>query len=74
MRTGMAMAAAALALLAACGGGDEVPENKGVTAEEDLKLREAENMLDASPDSLVADPELGNGERAVFETDENSAE
>jgi hypothetical protein len=62
-------AAALLALLTACGGGEEV-NNSGVTAEESLALNEAENMLDASPDSLTAteDAPLGNGEMPAAET------
>ena len=55
---------AGAALLAGCGGGDGGP-----TSEEDRQLNEAANMLDdnlidASPDSLVADENaaLGNGE------------
>ena len=56
----------ALAMLAGCGGGDET----GLTAEEDRQLNEAAEMLDASPDSLVAsdDAELGNGEAPAAET------
>ena len=55
-------AMAALIALAACGG--ERQDAGGVTAEESQKLNEAEEMLDASPDSLVAsdDSHLGNGE------------
>jgi hypothetical protein len=59
---GTGAAAAALAMLAACGGGD----SNAPTAEEDRQLNEAANMLeatDASPDSLtVEDPALGNGD------------
>lgn len=53
---------AGLAMLAACGGGDQ--DRGGVTAEEAARLNETEEMLDASPDSLVAEDnvELGNGE------------
>ncbi len=54
-------AAGALALLAGCGqqGGEG-----GVTADESKQLNEAAEMLDASPDSLVAPDEtgLGNGD------------
>ena len=55
---------AGAAMLAGCGGNDGSP-----TSEEDRQLNEAANMLDdnlidASPDSLVADENaaLGNGE------------
>jgi hypothetical protein len=60
-------ALAALALLAACGGG----ETGGVTAEESQQLNEAAEMLDAAPDTLVAADEsgLGNGEAAVAPAD-----
>ena len=54
---------AALAMaMAACGSRDEA--NGGVTAEESAGLNNAAEMLDASPDSLVAPSEapLGNGE------------
>jgi len=57
----IAMAVAALAFLAACGG----ERNEGeLTAEESQRLNEAAEMLDASPDDLIA-PEatgLGNGD------------
>ena len=58
---GFAVVAAVLAL-GACGG-DDAGEG-GVTAEEAQQLNEAAEMLDASPDSLVAanDTDLGNGE------------
>jgi hypothetical protein len=54
---------AALAALGACGGDDD---RGGVTAEEARQLDNAAEMLDASPDSLVAGEEapLGNGEEA----------
>ncbi|HLL59077.1 MAG TPA: hypothetical protein VK391_04205 [Allosphingosinicella sp.] len=53
--------------LGACGGGEEGAG--GVTAEESRQLNEAAEMLDASPDSLVASNEtdLGNGEEASEE-------
>ena len=53
----------AVALLAACGGGD----TGGVTAEESRQLNEAAEMLDAAPDTVVAADEagLGNGEAAA---------
>lgn len=67
MRIGIATLAAGAALLAACGGGGG---EGGLTAEENEELNEAAAMLDnggtidASADSLVADPAtpLGNGE------------
>lgn len=65
-------AAGALALLAGCGqqGGEG-----GVTAEESKQLNEAAEMLDASPDSLVAPDEtgLGNGEAGSNEADAAAA-
>ena len=66
---GLAVVAAVLAL-GGCGGGDQ--EEGGVTAEEARQLNEAAEMLDASPDSLVAGDEtgLGNGEEASAETGE----
>jgi len=53
---------AALALLTGCGG--DQPANEGVTAEESRQLNETAEMLDTSPDSLIADENLaiGNGE------------
>ena len=67
MRMGFAALLAGAALLAACGGGEG---EGGLTAEENDELNEAAAMLDnggtidASADSLVADPDtpLGNGE------------
>ena len=58
---GFAVIAAVLGL-GACGGNDQ--KEGGVTAEESQQLNEAAEMLDASPDSLVATDEtgLGNGE------------
>jgi hypothetical protein len=57
IRTGLT--AAALALLAGCGGS----ESNAPTAEDNAELEEAANMLDTSPDSLtVENPELGNGD------------
>ena len=60
--------AAALALLGACEGGEET-NNSGVTPEEAVALDNAAEMLDASPDSLVAaeDTPLGNGEAPADE-------
>ncbi|WP_106638712.1 hypothetical protein [Allosphingosinicella vermicomposti] len=69
-----AMTLAALVLLTACGRGED--ENMP-TAEESQGLNEAAEMLDTSPDSLVAtdDAELGNGEIAADanELDANEA-
>ena len=61
---GLIVVAAVLAL-GACGDGEE--GNSGVTAEESKQLNDAAEMLDASPDSLVAGDEtgLGNGEEAA---------
>lgn len=63
---GLAVVAAVLAL-AACGGNNDNPG--GVTQEESEQLNNAAEMLDASPDSLVAGDEtgLGNGEAANAE-------
>jgi hypothetical protein len=58
---GLVLLAAVLAVGACGGGGDE--QRGGVTADEARQLDEAANMIDASPDSLVADETgLGNGE------------
>ena len=55
----------ALALLAACGGGGD---DNALTADENAALNEAAEMLDASPDSLIAaDDGLGNGEMPADE-------
>ena len=64
---GLVVVAAVLAL-GACGGGEQ--KEGGVTAEEAKQLNEAAEMLDASPDSLVASDEtgLGNGEAGNAET------
>ncbi len=57
-------AAASLALLAACGG----DRNEGeLTAEESQQLNEAAEMLDASPDDLIAPDEVGLGNGDVGE-------
>jgi hypothetical protein len=60
-------AAAALLMLAGCGGGDA----NSPTAEENAELNNAAAMLDeedASPDSLtVQDPALGNGDAPTAE-------
>ena len=60
---GLVVAAAVLAV-GACGGGEE---KGGLTAEENQKLDNMAETLDASPDSLVATEEaaLGNGEEAA---------
>ena len=60
---GLVVAAAVLSL-GACGGGDD---KGGLTAEENQKLDNMAETLDASPDSLVAtnEAELGNGEQAA---------
>ncbi|HEY0112800.1 MAG TPA: hypothetical protein VGB59_06565 [Allosphingosinicella sp.] len=47
-------------LLAACGQGDD----GNPTAAENQQLNQIADELDTSADSLVADPELGNGESA----------
>ncbi len=64
---GLVVVAAVLAL-GACGGREQ--EEGGVTAEESKQLNEAAEMLDASPDSLVAGDEtgLGNGEAESGDT------
>jgi hypothetical protein len=66
---GLAVAAAVLAL-AACGGQDG--NSGGLSAEENKKLDNIAETLDASPDSLVATDEtgLGNGEEGSAETGE----
>jgi len=73
MRASLICAAGALALLAGCGGGGG--SEGGVTAEESKQLNEAAEMLDASPDSLVAPDEtgLGNGEAGSNEADAAAA-
>lgn len=62
-RCGIGIIAAMMAL-AGCGGGDEAG---GISREEAQQLNEAAEMLDASPDSLVAGDEamLGNGDTPV---------
>jgi hypothetical protein len=63
MRPLIGIGAAALALLSACGGGEEA-NNSGMSANEALAINEAQDVTDASPDSLVAvdDGGMGNGE------------
>ncbi len=55
--SGSLVALAALALLAGCGGAEE---NAAITAEESERLNATSEMLDASPDSLIAVDEGGN--------------
>ncbi len=57
----------ALALLAACGGGDNEAGVGGVSSEESAQLNNAAEMLDASPDSMAAP------ENVPLETESNSA-
>jgi len=66
-RTWMIAALAASVALAACGTKDE--SNGGVTEEESAGLNNAADMLDTSPDSLVAPDEapLGNGEAPAMD-------
>jgi len=74
MRKMIAAAAlvAGLAMLGGCGGGKD---GGGLTAEENDELNNAAEMLDASPDSLVANDEavLGNGEEDGVATGEAPA-
>ena len=74
MKNRMGLIAAAVCFtLAACGGDEQ--RDGGVTAEESKQLNEAAEMLDASPDSLVAGDEtgLGNGEAGSAEAAEAAA-
>jgi len=61
MRVSIGFGAAALLLLGACGGGEA---NNSMSANEALAMNEAQDVTDASPDSLVAvdDDGMGNGE------------
>ena len=61
--------AAGLTILAGCG---DKGDGNTPTAEENAQLDNAAEMLDASPDSMVAneDAPLGNGEVDVVETEE----
>ena len=71
-RIAFVAALAACAALASCGSKDE--SNGSVTPEEAAELNNAAEMLDTSPDSLVAPEEapLGNGEEpAVSDTATN---
>jgi hypothetical protein len=65
-RTLTIMAMAAAVALTGCGGGSD-ESGGGVTEEESAGLNNAADMLDASPDSLVASEEmpLGNGEEPI---------
>jgi hypothetical protein len=72
----MILAVAALASLAACGA---KKDEGGLTAADNQELNNAAEMLDASPDSLVASGNvaLGNGEEAAgtaVETEANAAD
>lgn len=60
-RVGVAAVLAAAAMLTACGEGES---EGGLTAEDNRELNNAAEMLDTSPDSLVAsdDAALGNGD------------
>jgi hypothetical protein len=62
------MTLALLATSAALAGCGEKEGEGGVTAEEAQALNEAEDMLDTSPDSLVAsnEVELGNGDEPIL--------
>ena len=67
------IAAASLAL----GGCGSKKDEGGLTAQDNLELNNAAEMLDASPDSLVAsNVALGNGEEDGVDEDDggNSAE
>lgn len=48
---------ASLALVSACGGGDEAAVG-GVSAEEAAQLNNAAEMLDTSPDSMTAPEDM----------------
>ncbi len=62
MRASIGLGAAALLVLSACGGREEADD--GMDANEALAMNEAQDVTDASPDSLVAvdDDGMGNGE------------
>jgi hypothetical protein len=66
-----ALLAGGLTILAGCG---DKPGAGGLTEEDNLQLNNAAEMLDTSPDSLVANDEavLGNGDEDV-PADENEA-
>ncbi len=67
MNYSIAFVAAAALVLGACGGPDE--NSGGLSGEENRKLDNIAETLDASPDSLSATEEtgLGNGEEASAE-------
>ena len=64
------MIAAASVALAACG---EKKDEGGLTAADNQELNNAAEMLDASPDSLVASDNvaLGNGESTALDGETN---
>ena len=68
----LALIAAASIALAACG---EKKDEGGLTAADNQELNNAAEMLDASPDSLVAsdDVSLGNGESTALDADAANA-
>ena len=74
MRNSVGLVVMAVALALAACGGDE-PREGGVTAEESEALNDTAEMLDASPDSLVAGDAtgLGNGEAGSAEAAEAAA-
>jgi len=53
----MMAAVAAMVVLAACGSGEDQPVG-GLSAEEAAQLNDAAEMLDASPDSMVAPEDM----------------
>ncbi len=67
MKYSMGFVAAAALVLGACGGPDE--NAGGLSGEENRKLDNIAETLDASPDSLSATDEtgLGNGEQSAAE-------
>lgn len=72
----LALMSAALIALGGCG---EKKDEGGLTAADNQELNNAAEMLDASPDSLVASDNvaLGNGEEAAgtaVESDDNAAD
>lgn len=56
-RSGLLMALAGLATLAACG---DAEDNAAITADESNRLNATSEMLDASPDSLISVDENGS--------------
>ena len=66
MRVSIPIGVAALALLGACGGGEDA--NNNMAGNEALAI-ETQDVTDASPDSLVAvdDNGMGNGEMPAEE-------